>query len=152
MTTPPSTPYPPLVYSSEIDPVELRRAERRGLLRRVARGIYSSEVTRDLDEVVSSRLWEIIGHEMPGAVIADRSARDGGRPHDGSLYVISERKRPLDLPGVRVYPRGGLGRMDGDMVLPDGIFLTGPARFAGEPASDASHRQGHISYPHPRRG
>lgn len=119
---------PALVFSSDIDKDVLRRARQRGSLIRLASGIYSSETGKDPKDIVRQRLWEIVGHELPGAVIVDRSARAGGLPADGHLYVASSRTRPLDLPGVRVVPRRGAGPLPGDMKLPDGIYVAGLAR------------------------
>lgn len=120
--------FAPLVYASDVDKDVLRRATLRGDLIRLASGIYASETNRNPQDIVASRLWEVVGHELPGAVIVDRSARNGGRPVGGELYVASTRSRPLDLPGVRVVSRPGAGHLPGDMQLPDGIFIAGPAR------------------------
>lgn len=120
--------YPPLVYASEIDKDELSRARRRGDVVRIASGIYTSETDKPVEEVVRSRLWQIVGHEMPGAVIADRSARDGGYGVDGTLYVVASRRRPLELPGITIVPRAGAGPLPGDMPLPDSLQMSGIAR------------------------
>ena len=120
--------YPPLVYAAEHDRRQLSRDARRGRLRRLGQGIYTSDLTAEPEQVVHARLWEIVAHELPGAVIADRSARDGGMPHDGCLFVISDRSRPLLLPGVTVRPRPGVGALPGDLALPGGLHLAGEAR------------------------
>jgi hypothetical protein len=44
---------------------------------------------------------------MPGALIADRTALEFKPSTDGSLFVVSDRKRVLELPGVIVRPRKG---------------------------------------------
>ncbi len=120
--------YPPLVYASEFDKDELSRARRRGDLVRLASGIYTSETDKPVEEIVRSRLWQIVGHVMPGAVIVDRSARDGGYGADGTLYVVASRRRPLELPGIRIVPRAGVGPLPGDMPLPDSLQMSGVAR------------------------
>ena len=122
------TTYPPLVYARETDKDELRRARQHGRLTRIAPGVYSSETDKSPEEVVRLRLWEIVGHEMPGAVIVDRSAREGGTDQGGTLHVVAGRARPLQLPGVRVVPRKGAGRLPGDMPLPGGVWLASQAR------------------------
>jgi hypothetical protein len=121
-------PYPPLVYASENDKDELSRARRRGDLVRIASGIYTSETDKPVEEVVRRRLWQIVGHEMPGAVIVDRSARDGGYGVDGTLYLVASRRRALELPGLKIVPRAGAGPLPGDMSLPDGLYMSGVAR------------------------
>ena len=116
------------MYASETDKDELRRAVRRGDLVRIASGLYTSETEKPVENVVRERLWQVVGHEMPGAVIVDRSVRDGGTGANGTLYVVASRTRPLALPGVTVFPRKGSGPLPGDMSLPDGIWTSGQAR------------------------
>lgn len=122
------TRYPPLVYSGEIDKDELARARGRGDLVRIATGIYTSETHEPVEDVAKRRLWEVVAHVMPGAVIVDRSVRDGGRGANGTLYVVSKRRRDLVLPGIRVISRAGAGPQPGDMSLPDGLYMSGFAR------------------------
>jgi hypothetical protein len=72
--------------------------------------------------------WRILAHVLPGAVIADASARDGGMPRGGRLFVVHPRRRPVELAGVAIYPRIGPGPVDGDMSLPDGIWMSSTER------------------------
>lgn len=120
--------HAPLVFSSETDKDALARARDRGELVRLATGIYTSELDRPIEDVARKRLWEIVARVMPGAVIVDRSVRDGGAASDGHLYVVARRRRPLLLPGIAVVPRSGVGPLPGDMELPHGLFMSGPAR------------------------
>jgi hypothetical protein len=117
-----------VVFASEADTAVLTRAVQRGTLRRFARGLYSSDLQSDPAEIVRRHLWRILAHELPGAVIADRSAHSGGMPTNGGLYVVHTRRRPLNLPGVTIHPRSGAGAADGDMQLPDGIWMSSTAR------------------------
>ncbi len=120
--------YPPLVYASETDKDELYRARGRGDLVRVASGIYTGETNRPAEDVVRAHLWEIVGHEMPGAVITDRSVRDGGSGKSGTLYVVARRRRALELPGVKVVPRPGAEALPGDMPMPAGLYMASVPR------------------------
>lgn len=115
--------WPELVFSGDADPAVLSRATSRGRLVRLARGVYSGVVDEDPVQVVSRNLWPIVGHEFPGAVIADRSVPEGGRAREGALFVVHRRTRPVALPGVVVYPRPGRGAVDGDMELPHGLHI-----------------------------
>ena len=97
--------YPALVFASEVDRRNLSRAQAQGRLVRVASGIYSGDIGSTAESLSRRSLWPIVAHEIPGAVIVDRSARDGGLGGDGTLYVVADRSRPLVLPGVTVTPR-----------------------------------------------
>src|SRR5271165_2610752 len=120
-------PWPELVFSGDADRSVLSRAVERGTLRRLSRGIYTGVVDDDPTEVVRRNLLRIVGHELPGAVIVDRSARRAG-PVDGLLVVDHSRTRPLELPGVTVLPRRGPGHVDGDMEMPEGLWIASVAR------------------------
>lgn len=119
---------PALLFASDVDRRILSRARAQGRLVRIAAGIYSGQVGSTPQALARRLLWPIVAHEMPDAVIVDRSVRDGGLGTDGTLYVVSRRVRPLVLPGITVKPRRGAPALPGDMVLPDGIHLAGEAR------------------------
>lgn len=120
--------YPGLVFASDVDRRTLSRAHAQGRLVRVAPGIYSGDVGQTPDQLASRYLWPIIAHELPGAVIVDRSAHDGAPGREGTLYVVADRTRPLVLPGITVIPRRGAPALPGDMPLHGGIHMAGEAR------------------------
>ena len=61
----------------------------------------------------------------PRAVVADRSARSGGRPEpDGSFFIVHDTKRETALPGgIVIRPRAGSGPFEGDMPFGDSSGL-----------------------------
>jgi len=106
----------------------LARAAAKGELVRLTAGVYTTEVA-DPEGAVRRHLWRILAHEIPGAVITDRSIADGGIGSDGVVFLsVPNRSRPLTLPGMRVLPRRGPGPVEGDMALPDGLWIAGEAR------------------------
>jgi hypothetical protein len=119
--------WPDLVFSGDTDPSILSRAAKRGTLRRMASGVYTSILDADPEVVVRQHLLQIVGHELPGAVIVDRSARSAG-PVDGHLFVDHPRRRPLQLPGLTIVTRRGPGHVEGDMEMPDGLWIASTAR------------------------
>ena len=117
-----------VVFTSEQSPSAVSRAASRGQLVRLAQGVYTGLVHLPPEQVVARHLWQIVAHEMPGAVIVDRSAKAVG-PVDGTLIVdYAARTRPLVLPGVTVRPRRGPGPVEGDMPFLEGLYLAGTAR------------------------
>jgi hypothetical protein len=117
-----------LVFADSHDSAVVSRAVRRGTLRRLGRGVLTGAVDVDPAVVVRRHLWRILAHDLPGAVIADASVRDGGLPRGGRLFVVHPRRRPVELAGVVIHPRIGPGRVDGDMSLPDGIWMSSTER------------------------
>jgi hypothetical protein len=117
-----------VVFAGEADRAVLSRAVRRGTLRRLGTGIYTGAVDTYPDEVARRRWREILVHELPGAVIADCSARRGRPGDDGRLAVIHGRRRPLVLPGLEIVPRSDRAPDLGVIDLPDGVRLSTIAR------------------------
>jgi Fic family protein len=117
-----------LVWAGDHDGAVLKRAVDRGNLVRLGTGIYTGDVTVEPSLVVKRCLWRILAHELPGAVIVGRSARAGGIAVDGILTVTHGRRLPLALIGTTIRPLAGPGQLDGDMLLPDGIFLASESR------------------------
>ena len=132
--------WPSIVWSNERQRASLTRAVERGKLRRLSPGLYTGAVDTDPVSTVRTHLWEIVGHELPGAVVADRSARTCG-PVDGELFVVHPRSRPLELPGVIVRPRTGPGPLLGDTPLPNGLHLASRARTMLESLSRPGGRR-----------
>jgi hypothetical protein len=66
---------------------------------------------------------------VPDALVADRSAAEGGVPGAGVLTVVSnERTEDLTLPGLVVVPRPGPGPLADDLRWAAGLHLTSDAR------------------------
>ena len=102
---------------------------RAGTVVRLGSGIYTTSIGIAPEDVVRRNWRRIVAHELPGAVITDRSGPDP-RPMGGLLFVVHPtRYRPLTLPGLVVRPRRGPGPVDGDMPLEPGLWAASPARW-----------------------
>lgn len=117
-----------IVFSDQADRAVLSRAVKRGTLRRLATGIYTGAIHGDPTEIARRHWREILAHELPGAVIADRSARTGRPDDDGILTVLHARRRPLDVAGLRILPRRDRAMDAGVVDLPDGTRMGTIAR------------------------
>lgn len=132
--------WPEIVFAGDRSRQALSAAARRGSIVRLAAGIYSGRPSSD-PAVLARRNWaQILGHELPGAVITDRSARSGVPGPDGRITVVHSRQRPLELPGLRVEPRPGPGPLPGDTPLMHGLLLASPARAMLESIGRRSDR------------
>lgn len=107
----------------------LSRATGDGRIRRLARGLYSADLHADPAELVARNRWIVIARFVPDALIADRSAAEGGLPVGGVLTVVSaQRKEDLVLPGLVIAPRTGPGALDDDLEWAAGLRLSSDAR------------------------
>jgi len=110
---------------------ELSRRAKSGRAQRLAPGIYADGASLPPAQVAHQHLWEIVAAVWPGAVLCGRTGLSGGQPEDGFLFVAQPeltRSSPLALPGVTIVPVVGPGALPGDMPLPHGLSLSGPAR------------------------
>jgi hypothetical protein len=83
------------------------RAVDAGRVRRISRGIYTTNLTIPLEQLVRAHVWEILARLVPDALIVDRSA--GPILFEGdTLFIVSQvRIRDLELPGLRIAVRAG---------------------------------------------
>ena len=101
----------------------------RGELRRLARGLYTRNLTDPPEQVIRRNLYEVVASLYPAAVISDRSARLGARPtDDGSLFLVHDRSAVAVLPGLTLRPRRGPAAVDSDLSLPSGLHLSSVPR------------------------
>jgi fido (protein-threonine AMPylation protein) len=131
-----------IVFAGDMPSQTISDMVRRGDLRPLARGIYTTE-TASRPEAVVARHWHtIVGHEFPAAVITDRSAFTGGKV-DGYLYLSRDgRQREFSLPGLEVLARRGAGPVDGDLQLPGGLWQASRARALAENMRPSRSRGG----------
>lgn len=131
------TPWPTGVCTVFFDdediasPYTLKKAVADGRIRRLAPRMYTADVISEPSEIVIENRWIILGRLLPGAVIVDRSAAEGGRVVDGYLFVASkERSTPIRLPGLEVQIRNG-GPIDEpveDPLWAEGLRVSSTAR------------------------
>ena len=112
----PRNQWPEVVFVGDQSRAVLSQAAKAGRALRLGPGIYASRVSVPPEETVRRNWAQILNHELPGAIITDRSARRSG-PVDGILTVVHTRKRPLELPGLSIMPRPGAPTLFGDTSM-----------------------------------
>lgn len=109
------------------------RAAARGEIRRIARGLYSTNLDEPAEQLLRRRWYDVAALYFPGAVIVDRSAALAGPAADGSLFLdVGARPvnpRNIALPGLTLRPRNGPGPVAGDVAFV-ALLMAGPARVA----------------------
>ena len=104
------------------------RAVKAGKLRKLASRLYTRNLDDAPEAVVRRNLWGIVAGYFPGALIADRTAFEAAPASDGSLCLVSERGRTVELPGVVLRPRRGPERVASDMPFVEGLYLSSRTR------------------------
>src|SRR5271170_6716630 len=95
----------------------MKRQTQSGKLRRVARGIYTSNLSDDLGMVVRRNAEDVIDQMFPGAVVSHRSAFEFGdranRP-EHLFLTLPKAPRMVRLPGMTIHLLRGPGPTDKD--------------------------------------
>lgn len=116
-----------------------------GSVQAVARGVWTDSPHLTPEQSVAAHWREIVAQFLPGAVITGRTGFDHV-PEGGHLFVSHSRWRPLELPGLIVYPDGRDEHRDDDVELEYGLYGASIVRAI----IDNSETRGRPSAP-PRR-
>ncbi len=120
------------------------RAVKAGRLRKLASRLYTGNLDDAPEDIVRRNLWGIVAGYFPGALIADRTAFEAGPASDGSICIVSEHGRRVELPGVTLRPRRGPGAIASDMPFVGGLFLTSRTRAYLENMRPSRARGGRV--------
>jgi Fic family protein len=124
-------------------------AVERGQLRKLGSRLY----TRNLDDEPARlirRNWHgLVAAYYPDAVIADRTALENKPAEDGSVFLISSKKREIQLPGLTFRPRTGPQPLESDRPFA-GVRLASIPRAYLENLRESRARGGRLARTMPR--
>ncbi|MBX3030942.1 MAG: Fic family protein [Chloroflexi bacterium] len=120
--------WPDIIFADRATRANLAKAAKTGSIVRLTTGIYSGLRLSDPGRVAREHWREILAHELPGAVLVDRSARRTMPDDQGRVFVAHPRSRPLVMPGLSILPRRGPTQVDGDIDIGDGLRQSSIAR------------------------
>ncbi len=101
---------------------------KKGRLRKLGSKVYTTNLTESKELLVKRHAWFIVKELFPGSVIVDRTALEHRPAADGSVFIVSKKKRAIHLPGLSIYPRKGHGPLDEDKPFMEKLYLSCPAR------------------------
>jgi len=105
----------------------------RGEIRRIGRGIYTTNLEEPLERLVLRKWFDVAAIRFPEAVVVDRSAHDSKPAEDGSLFLDIgpglSTPRAVKYPGLTIKPRRGPGPVKGDTEF-IGLYQSSAARIA----------------------
>ena len=118
------------------------RAVAAGRARQITRGVYTTDLTTPLEQLVRAHVWELLAHFVPDALVADRSAGPALFEDDTLFVVSSERARDVQLPGLRVSVRQGPPPVDDDPLWLGGLRRSSIPRALAENLARSRARSG----------
>ena len=137
--------YPEVFVSTTDTSVTVSRGVRQGELRQIGSKLYTKNLLDAPEQIVRRHLWPIVASYVPGALIADRTAIENVPAADGSIFIISDRKRDIALPGLTIRPRRGPAPLTNDQPFIGGLFLSSMARAYLDNMAPSRRRGGEIS-------
>ena len=119
---------PEIFVSDSSISAAVSEAVSRGKLRKLASRLYTRNLTEDPETLVMRHWYELITAYFPDAIITDRTGLENKPSKDGSLFLISEKTRDVELPGLILRPRKGPPALESDTVFIGGARLASMPR------------------------
>ena len=117
----------------------------RGELRKLGSRLYTRDLDEDPGRLVRRNWYYLITAYYPDALITDRTALENQPAADGSVFLISTKKREVTLPGIIFRPRPGSAPLDSDKPFIGGARLASHARAYLENMRPSRARGGRVS-------
>ncbi|MDR9388788.1 MAG: Fic family protein [Wenzhouxiangella sp.] len=116
----------------------------RGALRKIGSRLYTRNLDEDPARLVKRHWYHLITDYFPDALITDRTALENQPAPDGSVCLISDKKRNVELPGLVFRPRKGPGALENDRPFIGGAHLASTARAYLENMRPSRQRGGRL--------
>ncbi|NZA25399.1 Fic family protein [Luteimonas sp. SJ-92] len=121
---------PEVVFVDASSSKRYQREVAAGRMRRIARGLYTTNLQDGLEVIVQRNRLELVDHLFPGSVVSHRSAIEIGAALQPHLFVSGAvgKARNLILPGLVIHLLPGAGPLPGDIPF-KGFHVAGQARY-----------------------
>jgi len=116
----------------------------RGELRKLGSRLYTRNLTEDPERLVRRNWYFLISGYYPDVLIADRTALENKPAGDGSVFLISDGTREVELPGLVFRPRKGPPAIESDRAFPGGARLSSIPRAYLENMTPSRGRGGRV--------
>ncbi|TNE38573.1 MAG: cell filamentation protein Fic [Alphaproteobacteria bacterium] len=103
-------------------------AAARGELRKLGSRLYTRNLDEDPEKLVRRNWYQLITAYYPDALITDRTSLENKPAADGSVCLISKKKRDTELPGIIFRPRKGPEPLESDKPFIGGARFVSTAR------------------------
>lgn len=119
--------------------------QKEGKIRKISSKLFTTNMLDTIDNIVRRNLWEIVSLLYPQAIISDRTALELKPATDGSIFVISDKRRPTTIGYITIKPRQGQKPTDGDKTFMGKLHLPSTERALLENARITRTPKGEIS-------
>lgn len=116
-----------------------------GKLKKLASRLYTKNMQDDPEVIVRRHWYDLLKEYYPDALIADRTALENSPAKDGSVFIISSKKRNTELPGLILNPRKGRGPLESDLPFINDLWISSEPRTLLENMRPSRARKGTVS-------
>jgi hypothetical protein len=116
--------FPEVFISSTEISASVKQALDRGKVKKIGSRLYTKNLVDDPELIVKRNWYHLLKEYYPDALIADRTALENKPAEDGSVFIISSKKRNTELPGIVFKPRKGHGPLNSDRDFVHGTKLS----------------------------
>lgn len=117
-----------VIFTHEAQKGALSRLAKANRARKIGPRLYTTNMADAPEVILRRNAWKVLAGYFPDALLADRTALDLAPASDGSIFFIAAHPHPMDLPGLLLRPRRGLGPQVGDFAFRDGVMCCSTAR------------------------
>ena len=93
---------------------KIARELKKASIRKIGPRLYTTNLKDSPQSIIKKHLWVIVSEYFPDGLITDRTALENAPASDGSVFLISQRKRDVLLPGFTLKPRTGVPALKSD--------------------------------------
>jgi len=124
---------------------KIARALKKGDIRKIGPRLYTTNLKDTPAAIIKKHLWTIVSEYFPDGLIADRTALENAPAKDGSVFLISNRKRDVVLPGYTLRPRVGMPAQQSDYAFIGNLKICSQARAMLENMKTSRARASKVS-------
>ena len=111
------------VSNTEIS-ASVHQAVQQGKLSKIGSRLYTKNLEDDPETIVKRNWHTLLKEYYADALIADRTAIENRPAEDGSVFIVSSKRRKTKLSGITLNPRQGYGPLDSDRSFIAGLKLS----------------------------
>lgn len=117
--------WPEIVHSSGLagSSRKISEATKSGQLRKIAPKLYTPNFEDEPEQIIQRNIYQILGHQYPGAVLSHRSALEAG-PKDNNIFLTYKYTKKITLPGLTIRLLEGPSAQPGDTPFIDNLFIS----------------------------
>ena len=134
--------FPEVFLSNKKIANRVARELKKGHIRKISARLYTTNLKDSPEYIIKKHLWVIVSEYFPDGLITDRTALENAPAKDGSVFLISQRKRDVLLPGYTLKPRIGMPAQESDYSFISNLKICSQARAFLENMRASRERSG----------